>query len=265
MKRKTSLCAELSWTEFAEAMKKDDVVVIPAGILEQHGLHNPLGTDTFIAEHCAREIAERSGCLAAPVFPYGYGPEGRNFPGQVSLSPGLLRNIWYAYAASYARHGARRFLFVNGHGGNGMILRTLAGDLWRDCGAVCAVTEWWVTVPCIKPELACNDHGGLYETSCALSLRPELVDMGRAADSVPDAFLSEHIRAGYETTFKGQPFFAAVDDYALGRAGNLGASPAGASAELGRDVLEAYIDYNAGLIEELRKIHLKKRIKNDEN
>lgn len=257
MKRKTFLAAELSWTEFEEAMKKNDVMIIPVGILEQHGPHNPLGTDVYIAEYCAGKIAEKAAALAAPVFPYGYGPEGRNFPGQVSLSAALLRKIWYAYAASYARHGARRFLFINGHGGNGMILRTVAGDLWRDFGAVAAITEWWITVPQIQPELACNDHGGLYETSCMLALRPDLVDMSLARDSLPDAPLSENIRAGYYMSYKGQPFSAAMDDFALGRLGNLGASPVGAKAETGNAVMEAYIDFNAGLTGELRKIQLK--------
>ncbi|MDR2363013.1 MAG: creatininase family protein [Spirochaetaceae bacterium] len=257
MKRRTFLAAELSWTEFEEHMRRDDVIIIPVGMLEEHGRHNPLGTDTFIAGHCAALIGERAGALVAPVFPYGYGPEGKKYPGQVSLSPRLLRKIWYAYGASYAKHGARRFLFINGHGGNAGILRMVAGDLWRDYHALCASTEWWLLVPQIKPELPCNDHGGLYETSCMLAIKPDLVDMTRAKDPVPDTMLSEHIRAGYTITYKGEPFFATSDDYRLGRAGNLGAPPQGANEKTGADVLEAYIDYNAGLIGELRKIDLK--------
>jgi creatinine amidohydrolase len=259
MKRKTFLAAELSWTEFEEYMRRDDVIIIPVGMLEEHGQHNPLGTDTYIAGYCAALIGERAGALAAPVFPYGYGPEGKKFPGQVSLSPQLLRKILYAYGASYAKHGARRFLFVNGHGGNAGVLRMVTGDLWSHYGVLCASTEWWLLVPRIKPELACNDHGGFYETSCMLAIKPDLVDMSRAQDPVPDTLLSEHIRAGYAVTYKGEPFFATVDDYRLGRAGNLGASPQGANEGIGADVLEAYIDYNAGLIGELRKVSLKNK------
>jgi creatinine amidohydrolase/Fe(II)-dependent formamide hydrolase-like protein len=92
-----------------------------------------------------------------------------------------------------------------------------------------------------------------------LAIKPELVDMNRAKDPVPEAILSEHIRAGYSVTYRGEPFFAMVDGYRLGRAGNLGASPRGANERIGADVLEAYIDYNAGLIGELRKIELKNK------
>ncbi|MDR2631020.1 MAG: creatininase family protein [Spirochaetaceae bacterium] len=258
MKQKTMLAAELSWTEFEEHMKGDDVIVIPVGMLEEHGPQNPLGTDTAIAGYCAAMIGERAGALSAPVFPYGYGPEGKKFPGQVSLSPQLLRKILYAYGVSYAKHGARRILFVNGHGGNAGILRMAAADLWASHGVLCAATEWWLLVPQFKPEWPCNDHGGLYETSCMLAIRPDLVDMENARDPVPDTILSENIRAGYTVTYRGEPFFAALDDFALGRAGNFGAPPQGANAKLGADVLEAYIDYNAGLIREMRKVDLKK-------
>jgi creatinine amidohydrolase len=256
MKRKTILAAELSWTEFEDHMKGDDVIIIPVGMLEEHGLHNPLGTDTSIAGYCAARIGERTGALAAPVFPYGYGPEGKKFPGQVSLSPQLLRKILYAYGSSYAKHGARRFLFINGHGGNAGVLRMAAGDLWSNYGVLCAATEWWLLVPQIRPEWPCDDHGGLYETSCMMAIKPELVDLSRARDPVPDTILSENIRAGYALTYRGEPFFAALDDYRLGRIGNIGAPPQGANEKLGAGVLEAYIDYNAGLIEELRKINV---------
>jgi creatinine amidohydrolase len=258
MKRKTLLAAELSWTEFEERMRQDDVVIIPLGMLEEHGPHNPLGTDTYIAEDCAARIGQGADALVAPVFPYGYGPDGRRFPGQVSLSPGLLRKILYAYGASYARHGARRFLFVNGHGGNTSVYRMATADLWRDWGALCTATEWWIQVPQIRPQWPCDDHGGRYETSCMLAVNPDLVDMSRAQDAVPDAALGGEIRAGTSLTFRGQPFFAVQDDYALGRVGNLGGPPGEASGELGRKVLDAYIEYNVGLIGELRKIEIKR-------
>ncbi|MDR1428661.1 MAG: creatininase family protein [Spirochaetaceae bacterium] len=258
MKKRTALAAELSWTEFEEKMKEHDLIIIPIGMLESHGTHNPLGVDTIIAEYLANKIAERAGALASPVFPYGYGPEGRRFPGQVSLDPQLLRKIWYAYGASYARHGGRRFMFINGHGGNSGILRMTASDLWRDYGVLCSISEWWVLVPQIAKELDCADHGGLYETSCVLAIRPDLVAMDQARPPVPDAYLSRDIHSGHAVTYKDLPVFAAVDDYSMGRAGNLGNPPEKASAELGKKVLEVYIDYHAGLAGEMRKVELQK-------
>lgn len=256
MKRKTILAAELSWTEFREHMKTDDVVVIPVGMLEQHGLHNPLGTDTFIAEHCAQRIGETAGAVVAPAFPYGYGPEGRRFPGQVSLQVNLFNKILYAYASSYARHGARRFLFVNGHGGNTAAIRTLGAALYQDFGAICTSTEWWTLLPQLHPEWSCRDHGGYYETSCMLAVNPALVDMRSAKAPPAPVHLTENIAVGHCTSYKGVAMFATLDDYKLQKIGNLGESPIGANGELGTELIDAYVDFNVGLVGELRKIEL---------
>jgi creatinine amidohydrolase/Fe(II)-dependent formamide hydrolase-like protein len=49
-----------------------------------------------------------------------------------------------------------------------------------------------------------------------------------------------------------------MDDWTLGRVGNLGKSPIGANAEYGQKVLEVYINFSAQLIEELRAVDLTK-------
>jgi creatinine amidohydrolase/Fe(II)-dependent formamide hydrolase-like protein len=92
-----------------------------------------------------------------------------------------------------------------------------------------------------------------------LAVNPSLVDMAKAKDAVPDAVLGGEIRAGYTVSYKGTPFFATQDDYSLGRVGNLGASPIGANEKTGTEVLEAYIEYNAGLVAELRKVPLENK------
>jgi creatinine amidohydrolase len=47
------------------------VVYIPAGGIEWHGLHNPLGADTLQAEHLAIRCAELGGGLVFPPLYYG--------------------------------------------------------------------------------------------------------------------------------------------------------------------------------------------------
>jgi creatinine amidohydrolase len=257
--KQTSMVAELSWTEFEERMRANDVIILAAGMTEQHGRHNPLGVDTFIAQWCARQVAERTGALAAPVFPYGYGPEGARFPGQVTLSQGLLRKIWAGYVGCYARHGAKRFLIINGHGGNSGVLRVAAGDMFREHGALGAVTEWWSTVPRLCPELSCADHGGLHETSCMLAINESLVDMAAARPARPDVRLTENITIGILAKYKGLSITIPTDDYHMLQPGNLGISPEGANARLGRRVLDTYVDYCVGLVGELRGINIAAR------
>jgi len=254
--KQTVLINALSWTEFEVRMLENDEILLPAGMLEQHGRHNPLGTDIFIAEECARRIGERTGALVAPAFPYGCGPEGRGYPGQVSLSPFLLRKIWRGYCDAYARHGAKRFLFINGHAGNAAALRMVANDLYRAHDALCAVTEWWTTVPHINPELECMDHGGLYETSCVMAVNESIVHIGQAQPAAPDVQLGGGISYGLLAKYKDISLFLPADDYRLMKPGNLGLPPADANPELGRRVLDAYVDFNVGLLTEMRRVNL---------
>jgi len=54
------LIGEMSWKEFEENMKDNDLIIVPVGALEQHGHHNPLGTDTYIAEKAAFEVGKKT-------------------------------------------------------------------------------------------------------------------------------------------------------------------------------------------------------------
>jgi creatinine amidohydrolase/Fe(II)-dependent formamide hydrolase-like protein len=91
-----------------------------------------------------------------------------------------------------------------------------------------------------------------------LALRPDIVDMSMAANSVPDAPFGSNIKAGYQVSFKGTPFFATFDDYSLGKVGNLGTTPHGANEEIGHKVLDTYVNFNVELLNELRSIDLDK-------
>jgi hypothetical protein len=50
-------------------MKETDCIIIPLGVTEEHGPHAPVSTDTWIGEHCANLLAERTGTPVAPVMP----------------------------------------------------------------------------------------------------------------------------------------------------------------------------------------------------
>jgi creatinine amidohydrolase len=92
------LIEEMSWIEFRDAMKETDLVIIPVGVVEEHGCHNPLGTDVLIAEECAKLIGERAKVPVAPVMPFGYSPNVVCFPGTNSLDPELYRKVLFSYA-----------------------------------------------------------------------------------------------------------------------------------------------------------------------
>ena len=56
--------------ELEEAIQKDAVVLVPIGQVEEHGPHLPVGTDTYIAQDVARQVAEKlQGELPVLVLP----------------------------------------------------------------------------------------------------------------------------------------------------------------------------------------------------
>ncbi|MBC7078492.1 MAG: creatininase family protein, partial [Synergistales bacterium] len=167
------LLEEMSWTEARDALARSDLVIVPVGSLEEHGPHNPLGTDFIIAREAARLVGERVGAPVTPVLPLGYCLGLTGFPGTVSIDPELFRRLVFSLCEGLVRWGARRFLFVNGHGGNTAILNVVALDLRKQYGAVAASTQWWHVLAQMNPEWPCNGHGDKFETSMNLAVCPQ--------------------------------------------------------------------------------------------
>ncbi len=116
--------------------------VIPLGCTEQHaGLS--LATDSILAERVAVEAAEPSGVPVFPVLPYGITPYFLAYPGTVSLRVETYARVLRDILDSLAGQGFRRFLLVNGHGGN-QPAQAIASE-WQldhpDCTVV--LHNWW--------------------------------------------------------------------------------------------------------------------------
>ncbi|MEI6875657.1 MAG: creatininase family protein [Spirochaetota bacterium] len=246
------LIEEMSWTEFREAMKETDLIVIPVGVIEEHGCHNPLGTDTLIAEACARLVGERAGVPVAPVLPFGYSANLVSFPGTNSLDPELYRRVLFSYAESYVRHGAKRFLFINGHGGNTGTLGLVCGELFDKYGCLCLYNQWWEVLPSLKKEWDCADHGGHFETSMMMGVDPGLVQLDRARSASVNP-LTAKIEYKHGWQYGGAAIPLPVDVYKVHKYGNVGNPPFEANAELGRQMIETYVEFNVALANELKR------------
>jgi creatinine amidohydrolase len=109
--------AETNWMQLAGYLKHDDRAVIPLGSTEQHG-YLSLGTDAILAERVAVEAAEPLGVPVFPALPYGITPYFLAFPGSVSLRVSSYMAVLTDMLNSLAGQGFKRFLLVNGHGGN---------------------------------------------------------------------------------------------------------------------------------------------------
>jgi creatinine amidohydrolase len=108
---------ELNWMQVEEYLARDDRVVLPIGSTEQHG-YLSLETDNILAERVSAEAAEPLGVLVLPVLPYGLTPSFQAYPGSPTLRLSTFLDVLRDLLDSLYAQGFRRFLLVNGHGGN---------------------------------------------------------------------------------------------------------------------------------------------------
>lgn len=236
---------EMSWVEAKAYFMKNDIAIVPVGSNEQHGPHNPLGTDHFIAREIAKQAAERARVVCLEVVPFGVSSHHRQFWGTVNVSPRVFKRYVKEVCLALNYYGVRKIVVVNGHGGNLAVLSELARDL-REQGIFIVVFQWWPAAGQLLPDLFTLDerrHASAEETSVNLALYPELVDMKKAIDEK----VVDHSTEGVGTT-------VALDSADFTRCGVYGKSTT-ASARKGRKVLEAVV------VELTRQIGVLKKIK----
>ena len=117
---KKFLYEEMSWPELRDVVKEDRVVVVPVGMLEDHGLHLPVVTDVMITGAVCRRAAEGvpDSVVLMPVQQHGYSPHHMDFSGSITVKGPTLIEYMLDVTRSLVRHGFRRILIVNGHGSN---------------------------------------------------------------------------------------------------------------------------------------------------
>ncbi|WP_454914803.1 creatininase family protein [Xanthobacter sediminis] len=245
--------SELSSPAVAALDKTRLVAVLPVAAVEQHGPHLPLGTDSFIAEGYLERIAplvpDDLHVVVLPLQAVGKSDEHQTFAGTLTLSPATAIAAWVELGACLARVGVRRLVLMNTHGGNVPVIDLVARTLRLEQAmlvALCSMHRFGYPPGLFGDhERAHGIHGGEVETSLMLAFRPELVDMGQAANFVPYSVAMEEefarLRANHPVGFA----WLSED---LSPAGAMG-DARGATAEKG----EAAADHGARAFVELLK------------
>ncbi|HUU21026.1 MAG TPA: creatininase family protein [Phycisphaerae bacterium] len=231
-----------------------EVAVLAAGAIEPHNFHLPLGQDYRHASHVARAACQAAwdrcqSVLALPPLPYGVDCNLMAFPMAVHVSQAALDAMVREIIASVRHYGIRKFVLVNGHGGNDFV--PLVRQIQQDMDVFVFLVDWWKVGHDRYAEIftAPDDHAGQFETSVALELYPELVELDKAGDGSVRPFRFEALRKGWARTSR--DFARLSDQCAAG-------DPSGASAERGRAYLDLVIGRIADFLVELAQAPIDK-------
>lgn len=165
-------------------LTKSNLVIILIGALEQHSSHLPIGTDFINGVEQCKLIAQERDILVAPVLMAGQSPYHMAFSGSITLSAETIIQVHIETVESLIKHGFKRFLFMNSHGGNSAITTFLVDQINQKTTGI--AVDFGVA---IKPYLKSDNnqkpkvldrHAGTGETSDSLYLMPDLVQLEKA-------------------------------------------------------------------------------------
>ena len=135
---------DCNWLDVENYLKQDDRLMVILGACEQHGYLSLL-SDVRIPQALADSASQRSGVMVAPAINYGISPYFLDYPGSFSLRVTTLLDLTEDVVHSAYRQGFRRFLFLNGHGGNDPVRHRLYELANQLPGAFFAWYAWWVS------------------------------------------------------------------------------------------------------------------------
>ncbi len=116
-----STLADMTWPEVEAAGQANTPLLVPVAVIEQHGPHLPLATDTYGAHLLCTLIREhmdqrRTRVLIAPPFYYGLNSTTGMFPGSLVIKPETMAALLTEVLGNLASWGFRRQFIVNHHG-----------------------------------------------------------------------------------------------------------------------------------------------------
>lgn len=239
---------EMSTEQIRSLDREKTVVLLPGGILEQHGPYLPAFTDGYLSERLTEELAQaivrRPGwiVLVFPLTPLG--AEGLNsiggrssFPGTYAVRSSTLRAVYMDLATELGEQGFRWIFVIHVHGA-GLHNRALdqAGDYFHQTyggqmvhlwGLVPVLSAWGEVLQALSKQERAEDgvslHAGMDETSLMLFVQPRLVSPAfKNAPPVTGQSLSQSVEVAQQPEWPGY----------LG-------SPRLASAALGEKIMKA--------------------------
>ena len=135
---------DLNWMDIENYLAQDDRLMVVLGACEQHGFLSLL-SDVKIPQALADAASQQTGVLVAPALNFGSSPYFLDYPGTLSLRISTLLDVVEDMIRSAYRQGFRKFLILNGHGGNEPVRARLYELVNQLDGMRIAWYAWWLS------------------------------------------------------------------------------------------------------------------------
>lgn len=244
---------EKTWVELEQAIKEQAVIILPVGTTEEHGRHAPVATDAMIAKGYGDLLAEACDKLGVPVlvmetinFGFSMGIV-RQWPGCPNIQARTFTDYMFDLTDSLVQMGFHKIVTLDCHGNHDCLLRTVMREI-ADKHGVYTMTLSPMSLSAelynkIKRDPEGDIHGGEWETSCILHLRPNLIHQEEYTNV--DAIRCNSKLRGPVSTWGLQKTVTGIYG-----------DPTDATAELGKQVLEFAAQKGADYVQEFYNVTL---------
>lgn len=278
-KKKVYNLIECAYPDIQDWLKETDIVMVPFGSCEQHGLHIPVGCDSIEAWLATTMAAPKANVPYTPWIWMGYSPQHMRGPnrgmGTITLRATTLQNVLYEVGRSLIHHGFNKLVYVMGHTSLLKVTDPVMRQIRYDTGAFVSVfradSEGTQFIPEVAkilespPEETPGWHGGELETSACLLYNEELVHLDRYKDKEfthPPKWLSKKFSKNngdpYVVFKNYRGYQIPMDHHEYSDTGMVGNCFRG-SKEKGRKIFEIISDYLAEFLKEIKPLKLEVR------
>ncbi len=193
--------------ELAERRRHNDIVLIPLGSTELHGPHSVSAQDTLqvtrLVEAVRRATSKEGREVALAMSPWMYGNHPKHhigLIGTIPISQSTLERMLVDVMFGLWSQGYRKMVFVNNHAQHWVISSAI--DLFAlrypELPFYAVAFDWCAAM---GEFFRTKERGGPFEddfvhadeaeTSLAMLLAPETVDIARAVDTAPSGYLPD--------------------------------------------------------------------------
>lgn len=193
--------------ELAERRRHNDIVLVPLGSTELHGPHSVSSQDTLqvtrLVEGVRRATRKEGREVALAMSPWMYGNHPKHhigLIGTIPISQSTLERMLVDVMFGLWSQGYRKMVFVNNHAQHWVISSAIDRFALRypELPFYAVAFDWCAAM---GEFFRTKDRGGPFEddfvhadeaeTSLAMLLAPETVDISRAVDTAPSGYLPD--------------------------------------------------------------------------